>query len=220
MIGILGGSFDPVHNGHLGMAQTALQKFPLEKILFVPCKLHAFHKQFQTSDAHRLAMLKRAIADEPKFAMDTRELEHDAVSYTIHTLKTLQQDNPAQSFALILGMDTFTQFEKWHDWQSFINYASLIIMRRGNEPLTNLNPTLAKFVKKYQADIFIANSHHIYLVDNPLIDISSTQLRQKIMLQENILSDVPKTVAQYIAKHHLYRAESCLPETQWFTDAD
>jgi nicotinate-nucleotide adenylyltransferase len=160
------------------------------------------------SDIHRVAMLELALADEPQMFIDTRELKNDQISYTINTLRSLQQDYPEEQLALILGWDAFSKFDQWHEWQAFLQMSSLIILPRDTQNATPLNPTLSALLKQHQT-----TQHKIYLAKMPMVDISSTQLREKLAEHQDITAELPPAIAQYIKQHHLYQMEFNLLDT-------
>ncbi|NDB86909.1 MAG: hypothetical protein EB127_30100, partial [Alphaproteobacteria bacterium] len=114
MIGIFGGSFDPIHNGHLRAALEVQQRLGLEKIIFIPCQQHAFGKTFHATASQRLHMLQLAIEGQKNFAIDPRELNRSGISYTVDTLIELTTEAPELSYSLILGMDNLLTLEQWH----------------------------------------------------------------------------------------------------------
>src|SRR3990167_8466433 len=130
MIGIYGGSFDPIHNGHLRAALETCEQLQLQKILFIPCYHHAFNKCLHASSEQRLAMLQLAIQGNSLFTVDDREINQPSTSYTIDTLISLHKEYPKQKFALIIGTDAFLQFHQWHRWREILHYANIIILHR------------------------------------------------------------------------------------------
>ncbi|OGT06369.1 MAG: nicotinate (nicotinamide) nucleotide adenylyltransferase [Gammaproteobacteria bacterium GWF2_41_13] len=129
-IGILGGTFDPIHQGHLQIALIALQQLHLQKIHFIPCFQPPHRNQPIASPNDRLAMVKLAIGNNTAFNADDREIKRGNISYTIDTLKSLRQDYPDTPLCLIIGTDAFQELQQWHHWKELIDYAHLVVMYR------------------------------------------------------------------------------------------
>ena len=175
MIGIFGGSFDPVHVGHLRAAIEIKERYALKSVYFVPCHHHAFGKNFIASNKHRLAMLKLAIAHDPAFIIDERELNSDKPSYMIDTLLSFKQEFPDEALLLIIGSDNKNDFFKWHRAEEILSVAQVIAVNR---------------------DAINGNI--------PILDISSTYIRDQINAKKNIRYLVPDLVFNYINEHKLY----------------
>lgn len=191
MIGILGGSFDPVHNGHIMMANYAKQHLSLSEVLFIPCKIHAFAKHFQTTEEQRLAMLNLALQDYPQFKIDERELHNQKTSYMYDTVTSLQRDYPNQEFALLLGADVASEFTEWYEWKKLLEKVTLVIFQRKD-----------KIVELPER----ANNKIIYLT-NPVLNISSTEIRHKVAAGESVANLLPDTVLKYIQTEKLYESK-------------
>ncbi len=130
MIGIFGGTFDPIHHGHLRVALDVLEALTLEQIRFVPLNT-AVHREQPEADARgRLAMLRAAIEDEPRFVADPRELERGGQSYTVDTLQPLRGEFPGQTLCLLLGGDAFNGFLDWREPARILRLAHLVVMQR------------------------------------------------------------------------------------------
>lgn len=210
-IGILGGTFDPIHQGHLQIALIALQQLHLQKIHFIPCFQPPHRNQPIASPNDRLAMVKLAIGNNTAFNADDREIKRGNISYTIDTLKSLRQDYPDTPLCLIIGTDAFQKLQQWHHWKELIDYAHLVVMHRQTD-------------QPKQADIFTwAQSHATedisdlshyrkgviyFLMITPIL-ISATKIRNKIKTRsQNLKNELPKKVLDYIKTHHLYSANS------------
>ncbi len=206
-IGILGGTFDPVHFGHLNIAKHVLEKTNLSEIRFVPCYQPVHREPAKASAEHRLAMLKLAISDYPKFCIDEREINRKGESFMIDTLKSLRADFPNTSFSLILGFDAFSKLNTWKSWEQLENYANFIVINRQDEN-KKLTPELEQFLKQ----TLINNPKELnknpngktYLLKITPIDISSTEIRNKIIVREDLKKLVPKKIIEYIKKYKLY----------------
>jgi nicotinate-nucleotide adenylyltransferase len=130
LIGILGGVFDPIHIGHLRMAIDAMEKYHLEQIRFIPCKIPVDKKLPQASMKHRLTMLTLALKSHKKFILDTQELKRKTPSYMLLTLKELHKKFPRKTFGLIIGADRIDTFSQWYGYKEILTLAELIIMPR------------------------------------------------------------------------------------------
>jgi len=187
-IGILGGTFDPIHLGHLALAHEVYKQFDLQEIRFIPCYQSPFKQKPIATDKQRLAMLNLAIKNHPEFSVDDRELRRKNISYTVDTLKSIHQEIDAPLY-LIMSMDAFTQFNKWHKWQEIIQLAHLIV---ANRPGSRSIP---------HNELKNLSIHTINIPPNP---ISATEIRQLIKAGKDASSLVPKAVWEYINKNQLY----------------
>ena len=186
-IGILGGSFDPVHFGHLLMAQSAAEALKLDVVLFVP----AFRSPFKTAHAlpdaaKRLAMVKEAIKGNKLFNVYDGELRRQETSYTIDTLKELTLKYPGSKFYLLMGADNLRSFHRWKDPQGILKLASLATLNRPG--FDKEYPKRWPFVK----------------VNMPAVDISSSDIRQRLKAGRSIWYLTPKAVIRYIMQYRLY----------------
>ena len=205
---ILGGSFDPVHQGHLKLALYIQEHFNIEQVLLLPCGTPALKKPCQADANHRRRMLELAIANFKGLSIDEHELSTTGPSYTIDTLKYFrQQYGPQTSISFIIGEDAFADFMRWHQWQDILRYANIINTRR---------LSLAKPYSKALIDYITAhrcqNSEElkqtpngcIYTLDFEDYPFSSTAIRNCIASQQRPQGLAPQ-VFQYIQKYALYR---------------
>ncbi|MSP53029.1 MAG: nicotinate-nucleotide adenylyltransferase [Gammaproteobacteria bacterium] len=205
MIGIFGGSFDPIHNGHLRAALEVLQRLELKKILFVPCQQHAFGKTFNATAAQRLEMLELAIQGEEEFVVDARELQRTGISYTIDTLIELNAENPNEIYSLILGMDTFLSLHKWHQEEEILNYANVIVVDRpALEATRMIDSTFADYVCTNVHEFMHSKAGKIFFLSAPLLEISATYIRNEVAANKSIRYLVPEAVADYIQTEKIY----------------
>ncbi len=189
-IGIFGGSFDPVHNAHVALARVALAELRLDELLWVPAGQPWQKQRHLTSAKDREAMVRLAIAEEPRFTLSRIELERSGASYTVDTVRALQGARPGAQWFLIVGQDQYAGFHTWHSWQELLGLVTLAIADR-----PDANHTVDPRVQ--------AAAHAAVAL--PMMDLSSTDIRGRVMQQQGITDLVPEPVARYIARHHLYR---------------
>jgi nicotinate-nucleotide adenylyltransferase len=208
MIGIFGGSFDPIHNGHLRAALEVQQRLGLEKILLVPCQQHAFGKQFNASAAQRLKMLQFATQGQENFVVDSRELQRTGISYTIDTLIELNAETPNDVYSLILGMDTLLSLPKWHQWEEILDYANIIVVNRtalSSAAKTILIDTpFIEYVCTDAQEFMHSKSGKIFLLNAPLLEISATYIRNEVAAGKSVRYLLPETVVDYIQTEKIY----------------
>lgn len=196
-IGIMGGTFNPIHNGHIALAQAAYKNFSLDKILFMPSG-RSYMKQDVLDNEKRTAMVSRAIASIPYFELSTIEVERPGNTYTCETLQQLTQQNPNVHYYFILGADSLFYIEKWKNPEIIFSLATIICMVRDDFCLADIKEKGTELAQK-GADI-------LYL-DIPKITISSTEIRNRVKHHESISDLVPENVAKYIIQEHLYEED-------------
>lgn len=207
-IGIFGGTFDPIHLGHIGVAEHVLSTFSLEKILWVPCNIPAHRNKPKTSAKQRLDMVSLAIQKQPLFEVNDSEINRDGVSYTVDTLKEIRLKHPKKSLFLIIGVDAFVHFNTWKNWQDILSLANLIVINRTGFKLPD-SPWLNSLLKKHEVqknEIDETPSHgFIFFEKMPAVDISATQIRAELANNGITQNTLPTVVHDYINKHKLYR---------------
>ncbi len=198
-IGVLGGSFDPIHMAHLIMAESAREALSLDKVLFIPVREQPLKQGRQvTPTEHRTAMVELAIEGNPYFALSRVDVDRPGPSYTVDTLRQLRQElGDAEKVAIwfIIGVDSLMTLPRWRDPAGILAQARLAVVRRpGITPdLTHLESLMPRLPA------------HIDWVDAPLIDISATDLRRRIAEGRSIRYCVPEAVAEYIEREKLYK---------------
>lgn len=192
MIAIFGGTFDPIHNGHLYIAGAAATAFSLKEVIFVPGKEPPHRDNPCASPQDRAQMVKCAIAKHPIYKFSDVELERPGPSYTIDTIKTLKKFYPKDDVALILGADAYADFTHWLHWEEILEYGKLIVINRDQAK----NPTTSN--QRINPDAVLS------LQIDPC-PISATQIRHCVEHNEPIDSLVPAAVKDYIEAHQLYR---------------
>ena len=220
--GILGGTFDPVHLGHLGLAQDVLEKMHLDRVWFIPA-WRSPHKQDWVSAGtdHRLNMLKEALAPFPKFQISEIELQQKKISYTINTLTALHQRHPDRDWYLILGMDTFHDFASWKQVREILQKVHLVVATRPGYPDSPTPTALSSLMENlpftYQLDreangtqtfVLRETEKTVIFCDIEPLDISSSEIRSRIKSHLSAKKMLPPEVENYIIKNQLYRTKS------------
>jgi nicotinate-nucleotide adenylyltransferase len=198
-IGILGGTFDPVHYGHLLLAESCRDQIPLDRVVLVPAAVSP-HKldQQPTPPTARVEMLQLAIAGHPQFEVSTVEIDRGGTSYSIDTLEALQQHATEDEWFLLMGADTLRDFPKWHRPEDICRLTRIVVVHRPDAPaidLTILEPFLTG----------TASQQHPVIVSMPLIGISSSAIRRRVRQGQSIRYLLPRAVEKYIEEHELYR---------------
>ncbi|WP_461818119.1 nicotinate-nucleotide adenylyltransferase [Faecalimonas sp.] len=194
-IGIVGGTFDPIHNGHLMLGAYAYDNFQLDKIWFMP-NGNPPHKSEEINVDFRLDMVKLAIEDKDEFCLSTFEIEEEKHSYSYETLEKLRQLYPQDTFYFIIGADSLFTIEFWKEPARVLQACIILAACRDDKDKEEMNKQIAYLTEKYSAEI--------KLLKMPLIDISSSDIRKKKENGEPIDTLVPKKVAEYIETHGLY----------------
>lgn len=207
MIGILGGSFDPIHYGHLHIALALYQQLHLSEVRFIPCKNPVNDKKIIANVQQRLTMLKLALQPYSYFLIDERELHRSTPSYMIETLISLRQEWSDTPLALILGYDNLVKLDQWHQWKSLIDYAHLLIVPRPDQT-ESYSKEVSAFIKKNQThDASLLTQHPaglLLMTHVQALPISGTHIR-KIISNGNYPVDLlPPTVLDYILEQKLY----------------
>ncbi len=185
--GLLGGSFDPVHHGHLIAAARAAEALALTRVLLVPCARQPLKQQGPVAaPAQRRAMLELAVAGDPLFAVDPLELERPAPSYTVDTLRALTARCPGERFVLLLGSDAAADLARWRAAEEVARLAEIAVLTRPGAP-----EVISPLVR--------------HVVATPAVEISASDIRARCLAGKSIRFLVPDAVADYIAKEGLYR---------------
>ena len=197
-IGIMGGTFDPVHNGHLLIAENACEQLELDEVHFIPTG-RSPHKQGKqiTDGVHRLRMVELAIADNPAFVADERELRSDALSYSYLTLQQMHRDLPDDELYFIMGGDSLRDFKTWYHPEQICACAILVAAIRDECDRDHLMAYAEELKTLYSADV--------RLIETPNLSVASSELRRRVATGETIRYQVPEPVRAYIQDNRLYR---------------
>ena len=209
IIGVFGGTFDPVHNGHVLTISELLEKLPFEKILVIPNFQPPHRESSQVSYKHRYEMVSMAFKDIPKTIVDSRESLREGPSYAIETVKEIMSEEEGVRVVMIVGSDSFVDIHSWYKWQDLINLVDFVIMKRPDLPLSkNKKAKDLVSVKGFKKDLFEDSKLNIFEIEVTPFKISSSSIREKIVKGKKIDHLVNTLVKEYIKKHGLYGAES------------
>jgi nicotinate-nucleotide adenylyltransferase len=195
-IGVFGGTFDPIHLGHLAIAEEARVRAPLDVVLLMPARVQPLRQQEQVSSPeHRAAMLERAILGNPAFTLSRVEFERPGPSYTVETMALLRERHPRHSeFVFILGLDALAELPRWKEPERLLTLCRIVAFQR---PGYDFDPR----------DLFLQIPllrDRLPLLEGPRLDISSTELRRRVRQGLPIRYLVPDAVAEYVHSHRLY----------------
>jgi nicotinate-nucleotide adenylyltransferase len=208
MIAVLGGSFDPVHIGHLRIAIEVRDKLQVDEVRLIPCGQPPHRDPFIASASQRLQMLQLAIADEPALLVDDREIRHNRISYTVDTLTDLRQEVGQQPLCLIIGADAYQQLNSWHQWTQILNLAHLIVVQRPGYTITPsadvADYTLNRCIENAQ-QLTQHNAGSVYFLKAPPLEISSTRIKTLISEHKSIRYLVPDSVNKWLQLHRIYQ---------------
>ena len=211
-IGLLGGSFDPIHRGHLQLARDARAQLDLTEVRFIPAG-QPWQRSVAASAAHRAHMVELAIRDEPGFALDMHEIERGGPTYTIDTLRALRDAlGAAAPLVLIIGGDQLERLDTWRDWEHLLEVAHVAVARRNDAVLT-LNWTLQEFFNAHWARPEAVHDRacgRVVEIEMTPVDASATEIRSLLAQSPSARRDarlaaiVPAAVLDYIRAHRLY----------------
>lgn len=188
-LGVFGGTFNPLHHGHLIAVQEASHQLGLAEVLFVPAPRPPHRDAPGVDPNHRLEMTRRALQDRDAFRVSDVEYHREGPSYTVDTLRALSEDHPDRDLVLLVGADELVQFRSWHRWEAVLERAEVVGMSRpGFERSEVPDPVRGR----------------CFFVETPEVDVSSTRVRRRIREGAPARSFVPRSVWEYIREHGLY----------------
>ncbi len=211
MIGVFGGTFDPVHYGHIKPALSVKQALNLAQIRFIPNKIPPHREIPWLSSEQRLSLLKSALQNIPDVCVDERELRRDGPSYMVETLQSLKQEMPAETLCLIIGMDAFFGLTRWYKWRSLFDFCHLVVTTRPGFDQASLAEHMSDedyvyLTQKMTQDVNALSpleTGKILLQSVPQLDVSSTQIRTKLLNAEDISQWLPDDVIQQLKRFTL-----------------
>ena len=199
MIGIYGGSFDPVHLGHLQTATSIKNELNIDRLFMLPCFEPVHKNSLNYTSKQRLQMLDLAIKEFNSLEIDTREILRGGNSFMIDTLLDLKESFKNESICLIIGMDSFIKFKTWKNWDEFSKLIHLVVLpRNGDQPVSK---TLTTFETVENINKLESNSSgHLYFSNSQMIDISSSAIRGKIAANQNLDNLLPISIINFLKK--------------------
>ena len=210
VIGLSGGTFDPIHFGHLRMAQELAESLHLSAVRFIPAAQPPHKSAPEVSAAHRAAMVRLGIAGNSLFSCDDRELYREGASYTIDTLLSLRDELGADiSLVLLIGSDAFTKFDTWHRWQEIIQLCHIALVQR---PMVGKQEPLSEALRNFLQSHYTENAEDLHSMPAGFVtmqtvtalDISSTAIRSNLQEQHSARYLLPDSILEYICTYQLY----------------
>tara|TARA_Y100001960_G_scaffold315233_1_gene380446 strand:+ start:463 stop:1095 length:633 start_codon:yes stop_codon:yes gene_type:complete len=206
-LGVLGGMFDPVHNGHIDAARYAKELLSLDLVNLIPCNVPNHKVQSYAPAEDRLAMIKLAVRDESGIEVDDIELQRPSVSYSVETLKTIKAQKLAHNITFILGMDSFNSITDWFNWEELFALCSFLVLGRSGLSVdkkiaekvqlkTRLAQSIPEFFREATGKVFIASNFNI--------DLSSTSVRAMLGANLGIEGCLKREIFEYIKDKNLY----------------
>jgi nicotinate-nucleotide adenylyltransferase len=192
-IGLFGGTFDPPHNAHMALARAALTELELDEVRWILAGQPWQKARAMTPAPQREAMVRAAIDGEPRFLLDRSELDRQGPSYTLDTVRALQAMQPRAQWFLIIGADQYAGLHTWHSWRELLSLVTLAVANRPG-PASGRAPVHAEVLR----------IPHL-VVPLPMLDVSATEIRERVAQGLQIDAMVPPAVARYIDQHHLYK---------------
>ena len=198
-IGIMGGTFNPIHNGHLIIAEQARQEYQLDLVLFIPAGVPPHKRQDSILQSSlRCEMVQCAIQSNPNFKLDTREVDSQEISYTYLTLGSLSEQYPDAKLYFIMGEDSIYAVSSWRRPQDIFTLATILVATRNDSSnISRMESQICKITKQYSCSL--------ELIHSPSVMISSSDIRSRVANNQSIRYLVPDSVAQYINDHDLYK---------------
>lgn len=212
LVGILGGTFNPIHYGHLRMAQELADALTMDEVKFIPSANPPHKDDVTISAEHRAAMVQAAISDNPLFTLDELELNRNGASYTIDTLISLRESlGKGTALCLMMGSDVFIKLNTWHRWQELLAYAHIVLVQRPQaQPQEKLPSELEEVLRDHyterHADLKDEKSGFIIMQKITAQDISSTHIRGLLQYGKSARYLLSKDVIAYIQKQKLYKS--------------
>jgi nicotinate-nucleotide adenylyltransferase len=211
-IGVLGGTFDPIHLAHLRLAEELAETFGLTRVRFIPAAVPPHRGTPSATAQQRLDMVRLAVADNPRFEVDDRELARQGPSYTFDTVSELGTEI-GRPMCLLMGADAFVALATWHRWRELLALVHIIVARRPGYPLQDLAASLpaelkAEYLDRHSADQVLltqTQGGRIFTHELTALDVSASALRKLIARGESLRYLLPDAVIAYIEKHRLYK---------------
>ena len=203
-IGIMGGTFNPIHFGHLFLAENAYEQAGLDKVLFMPSK-NPPHKAVtsKVTEAQRVDMIELAIKDNPHFELSTLELNREGMTYTADTLQVLKEENEDAEYYFIVGTDSLFMMQNWKEPQVVFDLCTVLVAARDNANVDEIHKHMDFLKKTFQAKVLY--------IEMPMLQIASADIRERIEKKYTVRYYMPTSVIQYITDHRLYSPTQEVP---------
>jgi len=213
MIGLFGGTFNPIHFGHLRPAIDVADNLSLSELIFIPCGVPPHRGIPEVTAEIRYELIQTAIQNEPDLKVDDREIRHQGISYTVDTLRAYRQERGDESICLIIGKDAFLDLHTWHNWQEILQLAHLVVLHRPGYDIQNdtqwISPALFSLMQTRVAYSLHAlqdiSCGYINFQAVTQLNISSTRIRELVRQDKNISFLLPESVKQKIIQLKLYQ---------------
>jgi len=213
LVGIFGGTFDPIHYGHLRVAEEIVETVGLQKMYFVPAGMPRLRHSPVASSQHRVEIVRLAIQKNPDFVLDEREIYRDGVSYSIDTVREFKQEFGEEvRLCFILGADAFIKLPEWNNWKELFNLCHFIVSTRPGYSLTLIKELLSKELREECSQRWVSNTESlrkdtsglIFIASTTMLDISATSIRAHIADGRSVRHLVPSVTVNYISENKLY----------------
>lgn len=215
-MGLFGGTFNPIHSGHVLAAAYVFKRMKLSKILFIPSFIPPHKAEADVAESgHRLEMVRLAVGDYPEFDVSSLEIDARGTSYSILTLEKVRKNNPRAELFFILGIDAFLEIKTWKEYERLLGQCSFVVMSRPGYHLPKAQGVLGEdfedglinFDNVPKDEILSTDRARIILISIPLVDVSSTTVRERLARRLKIGGMVPAAVEDYIHNNKLYQGE-------------
>lgn len=199
-IGLFGGTFDPIHNGHLHIARAFADELALDMVVFLPAG-NPYHKTEHTrTDAqHRLAMTELAVGHDPRFAVSDCDIIRKGATYTFDTVQIFRQQFPSAQLWWLLGSDSLLKLHTWKKWQTLVSHTHIAVAAREGDNIAQAPRELHGWIGS------ALQNGSLHLLQTPMYNLSSTEIRHKIRAGQSVTGLIDPQVENYIARNHLYR---------------
>lgn len=206
MIGIIGGTFDPIHFGHLRPAQEIFEKLNLDEIRFIPSATPPHRWQPEANSQQRLDMVELAIKESSQFMLDDREYQREGASYTVDTLQSIRDEIGSETpLCMILGMDAFEFFTQWYEWERIIDLCHIVISSRPTYDNVKIQRWMEERVVENTLSLSHSAAGKIYFCEVTQLDISATFIRKQIKAGNSPRFLTSNEIVEYINDHSLYK---------------
>jgi nicotinate-nucleotide adenylyltransferase len=208
-IAIMGGTFDPIHKGHIETAKETAAWLDVEQLLLLPAHIPPHKNTTSVSAQHREAMVKIICHQQPLFQLDNRELIRNTASYTVTSLQEIKQEQPESRVFFIVGMDSLLNFTCWYQWQTILSLSHLVVNIRPGYQLNQINTETQQLLQNHQIndlnELKQKDAGGIIFHQNQSLDISSSEIRQRLLTNKFDKNHLAESVHHYIIQENLYQ---------------